>query len=275
MSLHPRLFLGTSSWSSKDWEGVFYPPGTVPTEYLSHYAIRYRSVEVDSTFYRPPSISMTRRWSQILPDGFLMAAKVPRSITHEKGLVDCGDELAKFLSSMDQLEDHLGPLLFQFPYYNRASGVTLEDFLLRLGRFLPELPGGYQFALEVRNKKWLQSPLPDLLRKHGVALAMIDHPWMPPVSDLMEQPELITSGFSYLRWLGDRRGIERVTKSWDRVIVDRSGAMGRWVPAVQKLLENSRTVFGFFNNHYAGHAPGSISLFEETWKSLSPAGSRD
>ena len=269
--LHPRLFLGTSSWSSKDWEGVFYPPGTAPADYLSHYATRYRSVEVDSSFYRPPTLSMTRRWRQALPEGFLMAAKVPRVITHEKGLVDCAEDLAEFLSSMDHLEDRLGPLLFQFPYYNKASGVTVGDFLERLGRFLPALPDGYRFALEVRNKHWLDSPLTDLLREHGVALTLIDHPWMPPVDALMDREELLTSNFCYVRWLGDRHGIERVTKNWDRLIVDRSRDTGRWAPAVRGLLENSRTVFGYFNNHYAGHAPGSISLFEETWKTLSPS----
>ncbi len=271
MILHPRLFLGTSSWSSKDWEGAFYPAGTTSADYLAHYASRYRSVEVDSTFYRPPAPSMTRRWRQILPEGFLMAAKVPRSITHEKGLVDCGEELSEFLSSMGLLEDRLGPLLLQFPYYPRASGVTLEDFLQRLRRFLPQLAPGFRFALEVRNKNWLGASLSDLLQKHGVALVMIDHPWMPPVSEVMRRPDLITSDFSYLRWLGDRHGIERVTKRWDRIIIDRTREMDLWVPAVQGLLENDRAVFGFFNNHYAGHAPGSISLFEETWRKLSPA----
>ena len=96
-TLHPNLHLGTSSWSSKDWEGVFYPPGTAPGDYLAHYATRYQTVEVDATFYRTPSIPMVRKWREVLPEAFLLAAKVPQVITHEKTLADCGEELHGFL----------------------------------------------------------------------------------------------------------------------------------------------------------------------------------
>jgi len=68
-----------------------------------------------------------------------------------------------------------------------------------------------------------------------------------------------------IRWLGDRYGIEKVTKTWEKVIVDRTREMRAWIPAVREILARNRTVFGFFNNHYAGHAPASIELFEKLW----------
>ncbi len=268
MTLHERLYLGTSSWSSKDWEGVFYPEGTPPGDYLAYYATRYRTVEVDATFYRVPSVAMTRKWHKCLPEGFLLAAKFPQVITHEKGLVDCEADLKEFLASMDQLQDNLGPLLLQFPYFNKASGMTLETFLENLGGFLPLLPSGHRFALEVRNKGWLKPALLDELRKHRVALTLIDHPWMPRVEEVLADLDPITSDFTYVRWLGDRHGIERRTKTWGEVILDRSREMDAWVPAIRSLLARRITVFGYFNNHYAGHAPGSIDLFERTWDSL-------
>jgi uncharacterized protein YecE (DUF72 family) len=264
--LHPSLHLGTSSWSSQDWEGVFYPPGTPPSEYLPFYATRFGAVEVDATFYRVPSAAMTKKWRRDLPDGFLMAAKVPQAITHEKGLVDCGEDLAAFVEAMDNLGDRLGPLLFQFPYFKKDAEMTQAIFLDRLAKFLPGLPKGHRFALEIRNKGWLKPAFLDLLRAHGVALALIDHPWMPTAAQYLGEIDPITAEFAYVRWLGDRYGIEKVTKTWDKAIVDRTREMRGWVPAVREILARNRTVFGFFNNHYAGHAPASIELFEKIWK---------
>ena len=266
---HPGLYLGTSSWSSEDWEGVFYPEGTQPSDYLAFYAGRYRTVEVDATFYRAPSPAMTKKWRSALPEEFVMAAKVPRTITHDKVLVDCEDELNEFLSAMENLGDRLGPMLFQFPYHNKASAITEQSFLARLRGFLPKLPRSHRFAVEIRNKGWVKPALLDLLREHEVAFAMIDHPWMPRVDQLManvEKLDPITAKFTYVRWLGDRKGIEQRTKSWDKLIVDRTSEMERWVPAIRELLKRNVTVYGYFNNHYAGHAPGSIALFEKVWE---------
>lgn len=264
--LHPSLYLGTSSWSNQDWEGVFYPPATPPAEYLAYYAKRFRTVEVDATFYRTPSASMVKKWRGDLPEGFLMAAKVPQTITHEKRLVECRDDLKEFLAAMDHMGDRLGPLLFQFPYFKQGSQTTQEVFMKRLHAFLPTLPEGYRFALEIRNKTWLRPPLLDLLREHRVALALIDHPWMPlPEQYLGLDP--VTAPFTYVRWLGDRTAMEAKTKTWDKVVLDRTHETRAWVGVVGHLLSRRLTVFGYFNNHYAGHAPASIDLFERIWRS--------
>lgn len=263
--LHPDLYLGTSSWSSRDWEGAFYPEGTAPADYLRHYATRLRAVEVDATFYRTPSESLARKWRRDLPEGFRFSAKIPRTITHDKALEDCGEELRAFLSVMDHLEDRLGPILFQFPYYRKDSGMTLDRFAEKLESFLPSLPRDHRFALEVRNKTWIKPRLTELLLQHRVALALIDHPWMPRADAWLEEFDPVTADFTYIRWLGDRYGIEKKTKNWGRLILDRTREMRKWVPVVRQLLERTDTVFGFFNNHYAGHAPGSIELFEQIW----------
>jgi uncharacterized protein YecE (DUF72 family) len=272
--LHPHLYLGTSSWSSKDWEGVFYPPGTPGDRYLAHYATRFRTVEVDATFYRTPSASTVDRWREALPEGFLLAAKVPRTITHEKMLDGCAGEMAAFLDVMARLGDRLGPMLLQFPYHRRDSGVTLEMFLDRWRAFHPCLPGAHRFAVEIRNKGWLQPALLEALRERQVALALIDHPWMPGPRALTEMIDPVTAPFVYVRWLGDRHGIERLTRRWDKVIVDRAAEIEAWVPVIRTLLDRGLTVHGYFNNHYAGHAPASIELFERTWSGVSGEGAR-
>lgn len=266
MSRDDLLRVGTSAFTAAGWEGSFYPAGVKPADYLSHYAQHFDTVEVDSSFYRIPSRAMVANWYARTPAKFLLAAKVPRTITHEQVLVNTDGELAKFLAVMDGLGDKLGPLLFQFPYFNRQAFASVDDFLARLEPFLKRLPKGYRFAVEVRNKGWLSSKLTQTLREHSVALALIDHPWMPRPGELLQRIEPITADFTYIRWLGDRKGIEEQTKTWDKVIVDRRRELEEWVEACRRFNQRSVTVFAFANNHFAGHAPATVRLFWELWR---------
>ncbi|MBZ5564606.1 MAG: DUF72 domain-containing protein [Acidobacteriia bacterium] len=261
----PNLRLGTSSWSSEDWLGVFYPPNTLPANFLAEYAKHFDTVEVDATFYRPPSMAMVKNWRERTPPGFLFAAKFPQVITHEKVMQDCRDDMRTFLSAMELLGDKLGPLLLQFPYFNKQAFASWEGFASLLDPFLDQLPRDYRYALEIRNKYWINRPFLDLLRKKNVALALIAHPWMTPVTELMSKQDVVTADFTYLRWLGDRKGIEEKTKHWDRVIIDREEEMEIWIPVVRQLLRRGIRLFGYFNNHYAGYAPGSVDLFRKVW----------
>ena len=201
-----------------------------------------------------------------MPAGFKVAAKVPQRITHEKVLVDTGDDLKEFLGAMEELGDKLGPLLIQFPYFRPDVFASAGAFLTRLEPFLETLPSERSFALEVRNKAWVGDALLSALRRHRVAFALIDLPWMPMVDALVRKHDVVTADFVYARWLGDRKGIEMKTDRWDRVIVDRTPEMERWVPALASILERNVDVYGYFNNHYAGHAPGSIELLREVWR---------
>jgi uncharacterized protein YecE (DUF72 family) len=218
---------------------------------------------VDSTFYRIPSPSTVRGWFAKTPDGFLFAAKVPQTITHEQVLVDCGGEFKKFLATMDLLGEKLGPLLFQFPYFNRQAFPSVNEFLARLTPFLKELPQGYRFAVEVRNKNWLVPPLVEVLRERGVALALIDHPWLPRPAELLARIDPITADFTYIRWLGDRKGIEEKTKTWNKLIVDRRGELREWANICWKFSGRGVPIFAYANNHYAGFGPGTVRLFEQ------------
>ncbi|HEY7728752.1 MAG TPA: DUF72 domain-containing protein [Candidatus Eisenbacteria bacterium] len=264
--LHPRLHLGTSSFSHESWVGSFYPAGAKPADFLTLYADRFDTVEIDATFYRIPSKAQARSWAAKVPDGFKIALKVPQVVTHEKLLLDCGEELSAFFDACDAMGQRLGPILFQFPYFRKDAFASVGAFLARLEPFLEALPPGRAYALEVRNRTWVGAPLLSALRRHGVAYALIDHPWMPPADELARGLDVVTSDFCYVRWLGDRKGIEARTDSWDRLIVDRTAEMERWVPTLATLLERNIELFGYFNNHYAGHAPGSIELLRRVWQ---------
>jgi len=244
------LRVGTSSWSHESWKGTLYPAGSKPGEFLGHYAKRYDTVEIDATWYRIPGEALVRKWERDTPAGFLFAAKVPGSITHEKMLVGAEAELSQFLRAMDLLGPKLGPLLFQFPYaFKPARFEVLEAFL-------KGLPQGYRFAVEIRHKGWLNERFYDLLRSRGVAFAVVDLVWMP-------KTVVQTAEWTYLRFVGDRKSIEAQTVTWEKIILDRAREMEEWAPKVRGFLDRKVPTYAYFNNHYAGHAPGSIALFLE------------
>ena len=121
-------------------------------------------MEIDSTFYGTPRRSTVEKWREIVPEGFLFAAKVPQEVTHERNLVDTSSEVESFVQTMQALEDRLGPLLLQLPPSFTVEGMgVLEDFLSTLTQ-------GPRYAVEVRHSSWLGSDLSALLRERGAAL---------------------------------------------------------------------------------------------------------
>jgi uncharacterized protein YecE (DUF72 family) len=260
------LRIGTSAFTAAGWEGAFYPAGMKPADFLSYYATQFDTVEVDSTFYRIPALSTVKGWYAKTPPGFLFAAKVPQVITHEKVLRDCDADLSQFLKTMDSLGEKLGPLLFQFGYFNKKAFLGVNDFLALLVPFLKKLPKGYRFAVEIRNKNWLVPQFVETLRARGVALELVDQVWMPRPAQWFEKLDPITADFTYVRWLGDRKGIEEQTKVWDQIIVDRRADLAEWVEVLKTVHKRKIQILAFANNHYAGYGPGTIEQFRELWR---------
>lgn len=266
----PLLRLGTSSWSCEDWVGLVYERGTAPRDYIAAYARKYDAVEVDSTFYAVPRRSTVEAWRDRTPETFLFALKAPSVITHEKFLQHCDREISAFLDTVAILGPRLGPVLFQFPYFAKKSGVTEGGFLGRLEPFLKSLPEGFAWVAEVRNKTWLRKPLLELLGEFKVPLALIDHPWMASPGELFAKEGILTGPFVYVRWLGDRYGIEKTTTTWNATIVDRRADLERWVSPMKKVLQRGYPAFGFANNHYSGYAPGTLELFSALMDAAEP-----
>jgi uncharacterized protein YecE (DUF72 family) len=260
-----ELRIGTSAFTATGWEGSFYPAGMKPGDYLTYYATKFGTVEVDSTFYRTPAVSTVKGWANKTPDGFLFSLKVPQVITHEKILLDCEPEFKHFVNVADHLADKLGPMLLQFPYFNKMAFKSGKEFLGRLEPFLKRLPTGHSFAVEIRNKNWLNKEFFDLLRAHKVGYALIDQAWMPRPSELFQKFDPITANFTYVRLLGDRKGIEKQTKIWDKVLVDRGQELFEWRDILIKVRKRGTEEFVYVNNHYAGHAPATVAEFLKLW----------
>ncbi len=192
---------------------------------------------------------------------------MPQVITHEKALVDCDPEFEEFVKTMEILGPKLGPMVFQFPCFDRWKFTKQDSFLAVLAPFLKRLPADHKFVIETRNKTWLDANFADVLREHNVALALTDTLFMPRPWEMKEKFDLITTDFAYVRWLGDRKGIEKQTTTWDKTVIDRSSDLKKWVDLLREMVMNKklRKLFAFANNHYAGHGPATVKLFWDLW----------
>jgi uncharacterized protein YecE (DUF72 family) len=260
--------IGTSAFTASGWETAFYPTGMKPADYLTFYATKFDTVEVDSTFYRTPSTATVRGWYNKTPKNFVFALKVPQLITHERCLVDCDTELKEFIAAADLLGEKLGPILFQFGYFNKKAFPGVDEFLALLLPMLQKLPRDRQFVIEIRNKNWLVPKYVEALRERGVAMALIDQSWMPSPAEYTFDP--VTADFAYVRWLGDRKGIEQITQSWDKVVVDRTPQLVSWVDFCYTILKRGVSIFAYANNHYQGHGPATVAKFIDLWNQKNP-----
>ncbi len=251
---HPIL-IGCSGWSYPDWVGPFYPDGLDSGEFLEFYADRFPVVEVDSTFYRVPTAKMVRGWRDRTPDPFRFALKVPRAITHDKALRDCAAEVEEFTASLAPLGPKLTCALLQLGYFNRTAFEDQDEFLRVLAGFLADWPmDRVPLAVEIRNPRWMNEAFVETLRAHGASLTLTDQKWMPTPAQIVSTLDPITGPLAFVRLLGDREGIERITSTWGQIVVDRSESLTELAAVVDALARRVPVVV-FANNHYAGHSP--------------------
>jgi uncharacterized protein YecE (DUF72 family) len=273
----PNLFIGTSSWSSPDWCGTFYPDSTEPGEMITVYANKFPTVEIDTTWYRMPSPKMVETWKTKTPSGFIFSAKVPKVISHDKYLEGCEVELKEFISVMSGLGERLGPMILQFPYVAKGKDPeeyrTGADFIRRLRGFVGLLPSEFKWGIEIRNSPWVKPALLDILQSRNISLVFIDYYTMDPLPKLAHRSEVFTAPFVYIRFLGNRKEMDAEVKQaqeaglrkrpFESILKDRTGQMNAWIHPIKNLLTKGIPVYIYFNNHYAGYAPGSVELFEK------------
>lgn len=231
-----EIFLGTSGWSYKEWIGPFYTK--MDKSMLRAYTRVFRTVEIDSTFYRYPTKGTVMGWTRYSPEGFVYAAKLPGLITHEKKLDLNGgieEDLQRFVELMEplSLSGKLGCILIQLPPKFNYRPKELEDFF-------KILPTHIRFAVEFRHPSWMREETWALLQKYQVAYTIVDEPLLPPEIHL-------TSNIAYFRWHG------RGTRPWYnyRYSVQE---LGPWAPKVHETAGRVEKVYGYFNNHYHGYA---------------------
>ena len=242
-----RYWLGCSGWAYDDWVGPFYPPGTPPGEFLERYARVFRSVEVDSSFYRAPTPFLVRRWASVTPAGFRFALKIPRDVTHPAEGVDSAGVLGAFLGSLAPLRSvgKLGPVVLQFPASFRATGAD------RLAWALNAVPREFALAVELRHGSWWTETTRALLAERGAALVWSVLPATRP-------PPWITADFLYARFIGDR-----ALTQFDRIQRDRRADLEAMRELFDREGRSATTVFAYSNNHFMGFGPETTAILAE------------
>jgi uncharacterized protein YecE (DUF72 family) len=181
-----NFYIGTSGYSYPKWKGSFYPAKLPAKQMLGFYSTRFRSVEINSSYYRLPTASAVETWTSQVPADFRFILKAPEEITHRRRLVGAEQLVSSFLEVADTLKERLGPLLFQLP-------PNFKKDMPRLRAFLALLTPGCRAAFEFRHPSWFDDEVFGLLRDRQTALCIAD------AEDDLEVPFVATAEWGYLR----------------------------------------------------------------------------
>ncbi len=280
-----RIRVGTASWTDPTLikESDWYPRRSMSAEErLRYYAERFNVVEVDSTYYFPPTRDLTGKWARRTPGGFRMDVKAfslltghpaPRRAVWQDVLADLpADHEAKDRVYLDHLPEgarerawehfrealrplhsagKLGAVFFQFPPWfhpGRKARVHLEELAQRL----PE----YDLAVEFRNGAWFGDGDTErtlaLLEELGLAYVCVDEPQgfdnsVPPVL-AATQPDL-----AVIRFHGHNRenwNKKNITAAERFRYLYSEEELEEWAPRVRELAEQARETHAIFNNCY-------------------------
>jgi uncharacterized protein YecE (DUF72 family) len=187
-----RTFIGSSGYSYKEWKGPFYPKDLKEADMLRYYSERFRTVEINNTFYRMPNRELLERWVEQTPDTFTFVLKAPQRLTHQKRLKDAGDALAYFLDTSEALGAKRGPFLFQLP-------PNMKKDAARLDAFLAELPSAARAAVEFRHASWFDEETFTVLRARGAALCLADVNAPEDGAEALPSDLVPTASWGYLR----------------------------------------------------------------------------
>jgi len=219
-------YIGTSGFDYPEWKPGFYPADLPRKQFLQYYATRFRSVELNNTFYQMPTPARIASWCDATPGHFRFVLKVPRRITHSERLKLPSEALAYFLQTASGLKERLGALLFQFPPFFKCDNEKLLSFLAALPR---EIPAAFEF----RNESWFTEETYRILEGGAAALCVND-------ADEKSTPIRLTSRFAYLRLRRSQYPPE---------------ARREWQERIDKWVGKGTDVFAFIKHEDNPEAP--------------------
>jgi uncharacterized protein YecE (DUF72 family) len=230
--------IGCSGWNYRDWRGTFYPEGVPARRWLECYAERFDTVELNTTFYRLPTVEAVARWVEQTPPGFVFSAKASRYLTHIKRLRDLEDGVARYYERIQPLieADRLGPLLWQLP-----ANFRRDDELLHAA--LERLPRG-RHAFEFRHAGWFVPEVIALLREHGAALVIGDHPDRP------FQLHEATTDWMFVRFHHGTRGRNGNYSNSE---------LEEWAERLRGWRRR-HDIYAYFNNDWKAYAPANATF---------------
>ncbi len=263
------ILVGTSSWSDHD---PFYPPGTKPAEQLPFYARYFPVVEVNTTYYRIPSLKMVQGWVDRTPEDFVFDVKPPRELTSTpetprgEAPEPDADLASAFLDAIAPLVDagKPGAISFQFPPSYRNTEEH-QEYL----RLLPELFPDVPISVEFRRRDWLDAEHVDetfaLLSGAGLSYTMADEPQrgtgsVPPVYGVTN-PRLAVVRFhgrNAERWY-HFSGSSRDRFDWDYTPQE----LDEWLTKLKDAQSEAEVVHVFFNTNKDDQGPRNATLLME------------
>jgi len=227
------LYVGASGYSYKEWKGTFYPVDMSAKGMLHYYGERFRTVEINNTFYRMPKASVLEAWAGEVPADFKFALKASRHITHMKRLKDAVDSVSYLIEAAGALKERLGALLFQLP-------PNLKKDVPRLRDFLALLPPERRVAFEFRHQSWFDDEVFGVLSDHRATLCIAE------AENDLEVPFVATGDWGYLRLRRPDYG---------------DAELGAWLDRVRE--QGWQDVFVFFKHEVEGKAPLMARRFLE------------
>ena len=261
------LYVGTAGWSYPSgqgrWDGVFYPEGLADRDKLAFYARYFDAVELNSSFYRPPSPNAARSWAAKVPDGFRFTAKLWQKFTHPKMFEEATgqgarlhpEDFEQFAAGLAPLAEagKLGALLAQFPPSFKPDEGTLEYLADLVRRFRGE---GFPLAVELRHRDWTGQDygpaVRTLFEDEGVAWAMIDEPkFRTSIGDVPRTGELAYFRFhgrNYQQWWRHDAAEDRYNYLYP------APEQQELADEVKAVAEQARDAYAFYNNHYRAKA---------------------
>jgi len=228
-----RVHIGTSGWSYDHWHGVLYPPGMPAWDRLGHFVQHFGTVELNSSFYRWPSLAGFKSWQRRLPPGFLMSVKAPRGLTHAKCLYAPERWMERIKSCWHELGDKRAVLLVQL------SPNFAFDYD-RLAYFLRQVPHWMRLAVEFRHPSWHQEAVFQLLERHGAAYCIMSGAYLPCILRS-------TAAFVYVRLHGpDPHHLYGGSYSDED--------LHWWAERIREWKSAGKEVYVYFNNDGGGNA---------------------
>ncbi|CAN5270198.1 DUF72 domain-containing protein [soil metagenome] len=182
-----RAWIGTSGWQYADWRAAFYPPTLPQAEWLEHYAGRFRTVELNNSFYRLPPRATFERWARRTPADFVVAVKASRYLSHMKRLRDPVEPVGRLMDGAAGLGAKLGPVLVQLPASFKVDAA-------RLAAALDVFPEEVRVAVELRDPSWFREPVRAVLADRNAALCLADR------DEVWVTPRWRTADWGYVRF---------------------------------------------------------------------------
>lgn len=257
------ILIGCSGWSYDDWVGRFYPLDLARKrgEWLRYYAGYFKTVEINSTFYRPPSEFLVNSWIRKASDfeDFEFSVKLPQLVTHDSIVKGDAKRAAAQAESFEKIcvdrlaeESLLGSVLIQLSPYFKNEGNAMDDLTMLFDVISCDK---YPYAVEFRHRSWLDDSdrevVPealDLLRKHNVAKVVVDGPGFPVTSGNTANHSYIRfHGRNYDIWYSDEKEDDYRINRYDYLYSEEQ--LKPWVGRIRGAEESSQKVRVYFNNH--------------------------